>query len=200
MQDAVPLTMGHVFSGYHAQLTLALEQLDACMPMLALAIGATAVCTGLNSPSTFGEDVSAKFSGLIGQPFVTAPNKYQALSAHNAALALSGCLKNLAASLYKIANDVRMLASGPRCGLGELVLPKNEPGSSIMPGKVNPTQCEALCMVAIQVFACDHANFCRLQGHFELNKPVIAHNILQALDLLSDLWKVLWTTACAVLM
>ncbi len=190
MQDAVPLTMGHVFSGYHAQLTLALEQLDACMPMLAqLAIGATAVGTGLNAPSTFGEEVSAKITALTGQPFVTAPNKYQALSAHNAALALSGCLKNLAASLYKIANDIRMLASGPRCGLGELVLPKNEPGSSIMPGKVNPTQCEALCMVAIQVFACDHAvTFAGSQGHFELNvnKPVIAHNILQALDLLSD--------------
>ena len=190
MQDAVPVTLGSVFSGYHAQLIMCEQQLQSCVSqLLQLAIGATAVGSGLNAPDNFSHHVCEKLSEMTKYAFVPADNTYQALSAHNACVTLSSHLKNLAASLYKIANDIRLLASGPRCGIGELILPSNEPGSSIMPGKVNPTQCESLCMVAIQVYACDHAvSFAASQGHFELNvnKPIISYNLHQALDLLSD--------------
>src|SRR5205085_7523284 len=158
LQDAVPLTLGQEFSGYVAQLDADLDRLAMVLPGLyELAIGGTAVGTGINTHPEFAERAAAKIAELTGLPFVSAPNKFAALSAHDELVFASGALKTLAASLMKIANDIRWLASGPRCGLGELILPENEPGSSIMPGKVNPTQSEALTMVAVQVFANDLA-------------------------------------------
>jgi len=190
LQDAVPLTLGQEFSGYVAQLDADVERLDVVLPGLyELAIGGTAVGTGLNAPAGFGEAVAARLAELSGLPFVSAPNKFAALAAHDAVVFASGALATLAASLTKIANDLRWLGSGPRAGLGELSLPENEPGSSIMPGKVNPTQSEALTMVAVQVFGNDAAvKFAGSQGNFELNvyKPVMAANVLRSTRLLAD--------------
>ncbi|QNI70231.1 class II fumarate hydratase [Cyanobium sp. NS01] len=188
LQDAVPLSLGQEFSGYAAQLQLGLESLTATLPQVRqLAIGATAVGTGLNAPAGFGEAVAARLSARLALPFTSAPNKFQALAGHEPLAALHGALTVLAGSLLKIANDIRWLASGPRCGLGELVLPENEPGSSIMPGKVNPTQCESLTMVAVQVMGNNTAvQMAASQGNFELNvfKPLIAHNVLESIALL----------------
>jgi fumarate hydratase class II len=190
LQDAVPLTLGQEFSGYVAQLDADLPRIEATLPGLyELALGGTAVGTGLNSPPTFADDAAAKIAELTGLPFVSAPNKFAALAAHDALVFTSGALRTLAVSLMKIANDIRWLASGPRAGLGELVLPENEPGSSIMPGKVNPTQSEALTMVCVQVLGNDAAvAFAGSQGNFELNvfKPVMIFNLLHTVDLLSD--------------
>jgi fumarate hydratase class II len=190
LQDATPLTLGQEFSGYVAMLDQALAAVRAALPGLhELAIGGTAVGTGLNAPVGFGERVAAQLAALTGHPFVSAPNKFQALASHEAAVAASGALKTLACALMKIANDIRWLASGPRSGLGELRIPENEPGSSIMPGKVNPTQCEALAMVCAQVLGNDVAiGIGGASGNFELNvfKPVIIHNLLQSIRLLAD--------------
>ena len=190
LQDAVPLTLGQEFSGYVAQLDADLERIQQTLPGLyELAIGGTAVGTGLNSPPEFADQVAARIAELTGQPFVSAPNKFASLAAHDAVVFASGAIRTLAVSLMKIANDVRWLASGPRAGLGELVLPENEPGSSIMPGKVNPTQSEALTMVCVQVMANDVAvGMAGSQGNFELNvfKPVMIFNLLHSVDLLSD--------------
>lgn len=189
LQDAVPLSLGQEFSGYGAQLDLALETIRASLPQVRqLAIGGTAVGTGLNAPSGFGEAVSARLAERLGLPFTSAPNKFQALAGHEPLAAAHGALTVLAGSLMKIANDIRWLASGPRCGLGELVIPENEPGSSIMPGKVNPTQAESLTMVAVQVMGNNTAvQLAASQGNFELNvfKPVIAHNVLESIELLA---------------
>jgi fumarate hydratase class II len=190
LQDAVPLTMGQEFSGYVAQLDAAIKNIERTLPGLyELALGGTAVGTGLNSHPQFAELAAEKIADLTQLPFVSAPNKFAALAAHDALVFASGGLKTLACALMKIANDVRWLGSGPRCGLGELILPENEPGSSIMPGKVNPTQCEAMTMVCVQVMGNDAAiAFADSQGNFELNvfKPVIIHNFLHSLTLLSD--------------
>jgi fumarate hydratase, class II len=190
LQDATPLTLGQEFSGYVAQLDFALEAIKASLPRLCeLAIGGTAVGTGLNTHPEFGDRVAALLAKGSGLPFKSAPNKFAALASHDAMLAAHGALKTLSASLMKIANDVRWLASGPRSGLGELTIPENEPGSSIMPGKVNPTQCEALTMLCCQVFGNDVAiNFGGASGNFELNvfKPMIVHNFLQSVGLLAD--------------
>src|ERR1700741_4850245 len=190
LQDATPLTVGQEMSGWASLVARDLERLQAAMPgLLDLAIGGTAVGTGLNSHPEFGERAARKIAELTGLPFRSHENKFAALSAHDELVFASGALKTLAASLMKIANDVRWLASGPRCGLGELILPENEPGSSIMPGKVNPTQSEALTMVAVQVFANDLAtSFGGSQGNFELNvyKPVMIHNFLHSARLLHD--------------
>jgi fumarate hydratase class II len=190
LQDAVPLTLGQEFGGYVAQLDADIERIKATLPGLyELAIGGTAVGTGLNAPPGFGASVAARIAERTGLPFVSAPNKFAALAAHDAMVFTSGALATLAASLTKIGNDIRWLASGPRSGLGELSLPENEPGSSIMPGKVNPTQAEALTMVAVQVFGNDTAvKFAGSQGHFELNvyKPVMAANVLRSVRLLAD--------------
>ena len=189
LQDAVPLSLGQEFGGYVAQLELGLETLRAALPQVhQLAIGGTAVGTGLNAPAGFGEAVAARLAARIGLPFSSAPNKFQALAGHEPLAAAHGALTVLAGSLMKIANDIRWLASGPRCGLGELVLPENEPGSSIMPGKVNPTQAESLTMVAVQVMGNNTAvQLAASQGNFELNvfKPLIAHNLLESIELLS---------------
>ena len=189
LQDAVPLSLGQEFGGYVAQLDLALETIRASLPqVLQLAIGGTAVGTGLNAPSGFGEAVAARLAERLGLPFSSAPNKFQALAGHEPLAAAHGALTVLAGSLLKIANDIRWLASGPRCGLGELVIPENEPGSSIMPGKVNPTQAESLTMVAVQVMGNNTAvQLAASQGNFELNvfKPVIAHNVLESIELLA---------------
>ena len=189
LQDAVPLSLGQEFSGYGAQLDLALETIRASLPQVRqLAIGGTAVGTGLNAPAGFGEAVSARLAERLGLPFTSAPNKFQALAGHEPLAAAHGALTVLAGSLLKIANDIRWLASGPRCGLGELVIPENEPGSSIMPGKVNPTQAESLTMVAVQVMGNNTAvQLAASQGNFELNvfKPVIAHNVLESIELLA---------------
>jgi fumarate hydratase class II len=189
LQDAVPLSLGQEFGGYQAQLELALAGLRATLPALsALAIGGTAVGTGLNAPPGFGEAVAARLSQRLGLPFHAAPNRFQALAGHEALAATHGALTVLAGALMKIANDIRWLASGPRCGLGELILPENEPGSSIMPGKVNPTQCEMVTMVAVQVMGHNTAvQMAASQGNFELNvfKPLIAHNCLSSIELLS---------------
>ena len=189
LQDAVPLSLGQEFGGYVAQLELGLETLRAALPQVhQLAIGGTAVGTGLNAPAGFGEAVAARLAARIGLPFSSAPNKFQALAGHEPLAAAHGALTVLAGSLLKIANDIRWLASGPRCGLGELVLPENEPGSSIMPGKVNPTQAESLTMVAVQVMGNNTAvQLAASQGNFELNvfKPLIAHNLLESIELLS---------------
>jgi fumarate hydratase class II len=189
LMDAVPLTLGQEFSGYVAQLDHGLKFLhDALPPMYELALGGTAVGTGLNSPPGFAERAAAKIAALTGLPFISAPNKFAALAGHDAMVLASGVLKTLATSLMKIANDIRWLGSGPRCGMGELVLPENEPGSSIMPGKVNPTQSEALTMVCVQVIGNDTAiTLAGAQGNFELNvfKPVIIHNLLHSIRLLA---------------
>ena len=190
LQDATPVTLGQEFSGYVAMLDADLARLRESLPGLeSLAIGGTAVGTGLNSHPKFGETAAARIAEITGFPFVSAPNKFAALSSHGEFVYASGALKSLASSLMKIANDLRWLASGPRCGLGELSLPENEPGSSIMPGKVNPTQCEAVTMVAVQVMGNDTAiGIAASQGNFELNvfKPVIIHNFLHSVRLLSD--------------
>ena len=190
LQDATPLTLGQEFSGYVSQLDHGLTRLqDALQGLYELPLGGTAVGTGLNSHPDYAVKVAKQLADLSGLPFVTAPNKFEALGGRDAAVFTSGALKTLAASLNKIANDVRWLASGPRCGLGEIKIPENEPGSSIMPGKVNPTQCEALSMVCCQVFGNDVTiNFAGASGNFELNvyMPVIAYNLLQSIRLLGD--------------
>ena len=189
-QDATPLTLGQEFSGYSHQVAMGIARIDAALGRIyELAQGGTAVGTGLNTPRGWDVRVAASIARITGLPFVTAPNKFEALAAHDAMVEISGALRTVAASLFKIANDIRLLGSGPRCGLGELILPENEPGSSIMPGKVNPTQCEALTQVCAQVMGNDAAvGFAGSQGHFELNvyKPMIAYNVLQSLQLLGD--------------
>ena len=189
LMDAVPLTLGQEFSGYVSQLDKDVARIRGTLPDLyELAMGGTAVGTGLNAPPEFAERVAAKIAQRTGLPFVSAPNKFAALAAHDGIVMASGALKTLAASLMKIANDLRWLGSGPRCGLAELILPANEPGSSIMPGKVNPTQCEAMTMVCVQVFGNDAAiSFAGSQGNFELNvfKPVMIYNLLHSISLLS---------------
>src|SRR3989440_2522935 len=190
LQDAVPLTLGQEFSGYAAQLDADLGRIEQTLPgIYQLAIGGTAVGTGLNAPADFGEKTAAKIAELTGLPFTSAPNKFAALAAHDELVFAHGALATLAASLMKIANDIRLLGSGPRSGLGELVLPENEPGSSIMPGKVNPTQSEAMTMVCCQVFGNDVAvNFGGASGNFELNvfKPLVINAFLQSARLLAD--------------
>ena len=190
LQDAVPLTLGQEFSGYAAQLATAIGRIEKIYPELyELPLGGTAVGTGLNAPAGFAEAAAAEIAELTGLPFVSAPNKFALLAAHDGIAALSGAVKALACGLMKIANDIRWLASGPRCGIGEISLPENEPGSSIMPGKVNPTQCEALTMVCVQVIGLDTAvAMAASQGNFELNvfKPVMIFDLLTEIRLLSD--------------
>ncbi len=190
LMDAVPLTLGQEFSGYVQQLTNGLDRINGVLPRLRqLALGGTAVGTGLNTHPDFAVLAAKKISEITGLEFETAPNKFEALAAHDAVVEASGVMKTLAASLMKIANDVRWLASGPRCGIGEISLPANEPGSSIMPGKVNPTQSEAMTMVCVQVMGNDAAiNFAGASGNFELNvfKPVMIFNLLQSIKLLAD--------------
>ncbi|HTM78994.1 MAG TPA: class II fumarate hydratase, partial [Devosia sp.] len=190
LQDATPLTLGQEMSGWVAQIDLAVKAVKVTLPQLReLALGGTAVGTGLNAHPDYGVTVAAEIAKLTGQDFITAPNKFALMAGHDAFVGSSGALKQLAAALMKVANDVRWLASGPRSGLGELTIPENEPGSSIMPGKVNPTQSEAMTMVAVQVMGNDAAiGFAASQGNFELNvfKPVIAYNFLQSVRLLAD--------------
>ena len=190
LQDATPLTLGQVISGWVGQLDHALHGVGRTLPgVCALAIGGTAVGTGLNAHRRFGEVAARRIADETGKAFVSAPNKFAALSAHDAMVDVSAALRTLAGALMKIANDVRWYACGPRAGFGELRIPENEPGSSIMPGKINPTQCEALTMVAVQVFGNDHAvAFAGSQGNFQLNvyKPVILHNVLESIRLLAD--------------
>ncbi|ATG35422.1 MULTISPECIES: class II fumarate hydratase [Phaeobacter] len=189
-QDATPLTLGQEFGGYAHQIRQGLARVEAAMPgIYELAQGGTAVGTGLNTQKGWGEEVAANMAEITGLPFVTAPNKFEALAAHDAMVFLSGALATIAGSCYKIANDIRFLGSGPRSGLGELILPENEPGSSIMPGKVNPTQAEALTQVAAHVMGNDAAiKFAGSQGHFELNvyNPMMSYNLLQSIQLLGD--------------
>ena len=188
--DATPLTLAQEFSGYAHQVRKSIERVNAALgDIYELAQGGTAVGTGLNTRPGWGEEVAANMARITGLPFVTAPNKFEALAAHDAMVAMSGALKTVAASLFKIANDIRLLGSGPRCGLYELLLPENEPGSSIMPGKVNPTQCEAMTQVCAHVIGNDAAvGMAGSQGHFELNvyKPMMAYNVLQSMQLLGD--------------
>src|SRR5471032_3255585 len=190
LQDATPLTLGQEFSGYVAQLDFAEHIITASLPpLLQLAAGGTAVGTGLNAHAEFADRIATELARLTGQPFASASNKFAALAAHDALVASHGALKTLATALMKIANDVRWMASGPRSGLGEITIPENEPGSSIMPGKVNPTQCEALTMLCCQVFGNDVAvTMAGASGNFELNvyKPVMIHNLLQSVRLLDD--------------
>ncbi len=190
LQDAVPLSLGQEFSGYAAQVKYAVARIENALPELyELALGGTAVGTGLNAPKGFAERAAEKIAELTGVPFISGKNKFALLAGHDAVAAMSGAMRNLACALMKIANDIRFLASGPRCGYGELVLPANEPGSSIMPGKVNPTQCEALTMVCVQVMGLDAAiGFAASQGNFELNvyKPVMIFDLLTQARLLSD--------------
>ncbi len=190
LMDATPLTLGQEFSGYAAQLAHGIKALKNTLPHLSeLALGGTAVGTGINTPEGYSEKVASYIAEFTGMPFITAENKFEALAAHDAIVESHGALKQLAVSLNKIANDVRMLASGPRSGIGEIMIPANEPGSSIMPGKVNPTQCEALTMVCAQVIGNDVAiSVGGMQGHYELNvfKPVMAANILQSAQLIGD--------------
>ena len=189
-QDATPLTLGQEFSGYAHQVRMGIERVRLCLPQIyELAQGGTAVGTGLNTKKGWDTAIAAEIAGITGLPFVTAPNKFEALAAHDAMVFFHGALKTVAASLFKIANDLRLLGSGPRSGLGELILPENEPGSSIMPGKVNPTQAEALTMVCAQVMGNDAAvGFAGSQGHFELNvyNPMMSYNVLQSMQLLGD--------------
>jgi fumarate hydratase class II len=189
-QDATPLTLSQEFSGYTHQVAMGIQRVrDALGRIYELAQGGTAVGTGLNTTKGWDVMVAANMANITGLPFVTAPNKFEALAAHDAMVEISGALKTVASSLFKIANDIRFLGSGPRCGLGELILPENEPGSSIMPGKVNPTQCEALTQVCIHVMGNDAAvGFAGSQGHFELNvyKPMMSYNVLQSMQLLGD--------------
>jgi len=190
LMDATPLTLGQEFSGYAAQVAYGIERVKMILPHVReLALGGTAVGTGLNTKQGYAEKVAAEIAGLTGLPFKTAPNKFEALAAHDAMVMAHGALKTLATSFMKIANDMRWLGSGPRCGIGELQLPANEPGSSIMPGKVNPTQSEAMTMVAAQVLGNDvTVNVAGASGNFELNvfKPVIVYNVLQSIRLLAD--------------
>lgn len=190
LQDATPLTLGQEFSGYAAQLDIAIAAIEAAArPVFELALGGTAVGTGLNTHPEFGARVAARLAQTLGLPFVSAPNKFAALAGHEPLVVLHGAVKTAATALAKIANDLRLAGSGPRSGLGELSLPENEPGSSIMPGKVNPTQCEAMTMLCCQVMGNDVAlTMGASQGHFELNvyKPLIAHNLLQSIRLLAD--------------
>ncbi|HYD98811.1 MAG TPA: class II fumarate hydratase, partial [Alphaproteobacteria bacterium] len=190
LQDATPLTLGQEFSGYVQQIAYGIRRVEGCLPFLyELAQGGTAVGTGLNAKAGFAEEFAAQVADITGLPFVTAPNKFEALAAHDALVEASGTLNTLAVSLMKIANDIRLLGSGPRCGIGEISLPENEPGSSIMPGKVNPTQSEAMTMVCAQVMG-NHVAVTvgGANGHFELNvfKPVIIFNVLQSIRLLAD--------------
>jgi len=189
-QDATPLTLGQEFSGYTMQLDNSIERIEMTMPKLyELAQGGTAVGTGLNAPVGFAEAVADRIAHITQMPFVTAPNKFESLAAHDAMTFSHGAINSTAAALFKIANDIRFLGSGPRSGLGELALPENEPGSSIMPGKVNPTQCEALTQVCVQIFGNNTAlSFAGSQGHFELNvyNPVMAYNFLQSVRLMAD--------------
>ena len=200
-QDATPLTLGQEFGGYAQQLAFGIDRIKATLPRLyMLAAGGTAVGTGLNTRIGFAEKVAQEVSNITGLPFVTAPNKFEALAAHDAMVEVSGALNVIACSVMKIANDLRFLASGPRCGLGELSLPENEPGSSIMPGKVNPTQCEAITMVAAQVMG-NHVAVTvgGSNGHFELNvfKPMMVANVLRSIRLLGDSC-VAFTDKCVV--
>ncbi|KIN61184.1 Fumarate hydratase [Sulfitobacter noctilucae] len=189
-QDATPLTLGQEFGGYAHQMAKGIARVESCLPdIYELAQGGTAVGTGLNTRKGFAEKVAAEIAAITDLPFVTAPNKFEALAAHDAMVMFSGALKTVAASMFKIANDMRLLGSGPRSGLGELILPENEPGSSIMPGKVNPTQAEALTMVCAHVMGNDAAvGFAGSQGHFELNvyNPMMSYNVLQSMQLLGD--------------
>ena len=189
-QDATPLTLGQEFSGYAAQVASSINRIELTLPgLMELAQGGTAVGTGLNAPVGFAEKVAERIAAITGLPFVTAPNKFEALAAHDSMVFSHGAINAAAAALFKIANDIRFLGSGPRSGLGELSLPENEPGSSIMPGKVNPTQCEALTQVCIQVFGNNAAiSFAGSQGHFELNvyNPLMAYNFLQSVQLMAD--------------
>jgi fumarate hydratase class II len=190
MMDATPLSLGQEFSGYVAQIEYGIKAIENSLPHLAeLALGGTAVGTGINTPDGYAERVAAYIAEFTGHPFVTAPNKFEALASHDAFVETHGALRQVAVSLHKIANDIRVMSSGPRSGIGELSIPANEPGSSIMPGKVNPTQCEALTMVCAQVIGNDvSVAFGGAQGHFELNvfKPLIANNLLQSARLLAD--------------
>jgi fumarate hydratase class II len=200
-QDATPLTLGQEFSGYAQQVLNGIARIEQTLPgLMELAQGGTAVGTGLNAPVGFAEKVAERIAAITGLPFTSAPNKFEALAAHDAMVFSHGALNTVAASLFKIANDIRFLGSGPRSGLGELALPENEPGSSIMPGKVNPTQSEALTQVCVQVFG-NHAaiTFAGSQGHFELNvfNPVMAYNFLQSVRLLADA-AVSFTDNCVV--
>ncbi|MBM3519397.1 MAG: class II fumarate hydratase [Alphaproteobacteria bacterium] len=200
-QDATPLTLGQEFSGYARQVANGIERIEQTLPkLMELAQGGTAVGTGLNAPVGFAEQVAARIAAIIGLAFTSAPNKFEALAAHDAMVMSHGAINTVAASLFKIANDIRFLGSGPRSGLGELALPENEPGSSIMPGKVNPTQCEALTMICVQIFG-NHASltFAGSQGHFELNvfNPVMAYNFLQSVRLMADA-AVSFTDNCVV--
>ena len=189
-QDATPLTLGQEFSGYAAQVASSVKRIEMTLPgLMELAQGGTAVGTGLNAPVGFAEKVAERIAAVTGLAFTTAPNKFEALAAHDAMVFSHGAINAAAAALFKIANDIRFLGSGPRSGLGELQLPENEPGSSIMPGKVNPTQCEALTQVCVQVFGNNAAlTFAGSQGHFELNvyNPLMAYNFLQSVQLMSD--------------
>jgi fumarate hydratase class II len=200
-QDATPLTLGQEFSGYTAQLSNGIERIEQTMPrLMELAQGGTAVGTGLNAPVGFAEKVAERIAAITGMPFTTAPNKFEALAAHDAMVMSHGAINTVATSLFKIANDIRFLGSGPRAGLGELALPENEPGSSIMPGKVNPTQCEALTQVCVHIFGNNAAiTFAGSQGHFELNvfNPVMAYNFLQSVRLMADA-AVSFTDNCVV--
>ncbi|HTW35239.1 MAG TPA: class II fumarate hydratase [Rhizomicrobium sp.] len=201
LQDATPITLGQEFSGYATQVAYGIARVEAALPRLCqLAQGGTAVGTGLNSPPQFAQRFAEEAAKITGLPFVTAPNKFESLAAHDAAVEMSGALNTVAVSLYKIAQDIRLLGSGPRSGLGELSLPENEPGSSIMPGKVNPTQCEALTMVCAQVIG-NHTTitFAGSQGNFELNvfKPVVIYDLLQSVRLIGDA-AVSFTDNCVV--
>jgi fumarate hydratase class II len=200
-QDATPLTLGQEFSGYTQQVENGIARIEVTLPaLMQLAQGGTAVGTGLNAPVGFAEKVAEQIAAITHLPFTSAPNKFEALAAHDAMVFSHGAINTVAASLFKIANDIRLLGSGPRSGLGELALPENEPGSSIMPGKVNPTQCEALTQVCIQVFGNNSSiSFAGSQGHFELNvyNPVMAYNFLQSVQLLADA-AVSFTDNCVV--
>ena len=200
-QDATPITLGQEFSGYVTQVENGIERIELTLPkLMQLAQGGTAVGTGLNAPVGFAERVADRIAAITGLPFVTAPNKFEALAAHDSIVFTHGAINTVAVSLFKIANDIRLLASGPRSGLGELMLPENEPGSSIMPGKVNPTQCEAMTQVCVQIFGNNTAiSFAGSQGHFELNvyNPVMAYNCAQSVRLMSDA-AVSFTDHCVV--
>jgi fumarate hydratase, class II len=200
-QDATPLTLGQEFSGYAAQVASSIKRIEMTLPGLQeLAQGGTAVGTGLNAPVGFAERVADRIAAITGIAFVTAPNKFEALAAHDSMVFSHGAINACAGALFKIANDIRLLGSGPRSGLGELSLPENEPGSSIMPGKVNPTQCEAMTQVCIQVFGNNAAvTFAGSQGHFELNvyNPLMAYNFLQSVQLLADA-SISFTDNCVV--
>jgi fumarate hydratase, class II len=200
-QDATPLTLGQEFSGYTQQVENGIGRIEQTLPkLMELAQGGTAVGTGLNAPVGFAEAVADKIAAITGLPFTSAPNKFEALAAHDAMVMSHGAINTVAASLFKIANDIRFLGSGPRSGLGELALPENEPGSSIMPGKVNPTQCEAMTQVCVQIFGNNAAiTFADSQGHFELNvfNPVMAYNFLQSVRLMADA-AVSFTDNCVV--